>query len=333
VIRVRALQGAIVSPKNKGTFGRGKPPITDPDEFITGVQTTAERLKPYVPHIVLGSGAILVVSIAVALFSWLGERRAAGATASFTEVVAVTGQRVGMPMFVGGELKDPEFNTADARATAALDRLERLRQSYGSAKLSSRARLLEGKLLLELGRYDEARAAYRSVANSDASAILRVQAREGLGYSHEEEAFAAEDAAAREQGLERALELYEQMQPSEDGVLHAYALFHQGRVLAALGRVDEAIERLEKGRNVDGGVGVRAEIEDRLALLRAPGAGVPPPAPAAPAEPEPEVQDDVAEPEPEVQDDVAVPEPEVQDDVAEAGEATDDGAADSDDEP
>jgi tetratricopeptide (TPR) repeat protein len=304
VIRVRALEGAIVSPKNKGTFGRGKPPITDPDEFITGVQTTAERLKPYVPHIVVGSGAILVVSIAVALFSWLGDRRAQAATASFSEVVAVTGQRVGMPVFTGGELSPPEFDTAEARATAALGRLETLQKSHGSARVSSRARLLEGKLLLEVGRYEEARAAFRAVADSNAPAILRVQAREGLGYSYEEEAFAAEDAAARERGLERALEHFEQMQPREDGLLRAYALFHQGRVLAALGRTDEAVERLEEGRNTDGGVGVRAEIDDRLALLRSPG-GAAPAAPADEVEASADVEADEADVPNELDDELA----------------------------
>ncbi len=280
-----------MSPKNKGTFGRGKPPITDPDEFITGVQTTAERLKPYVPHIVLGSGAILLISIAVATYAWLSDRRAQAATDTFTEVVQVASQRVGMPTFTSsGEPGDVEFETAAERAEAALERIEELRDRHGSARLSTRARLLEGKYLLELGRYDEARTAYRAVAESDAPEIVRVQAREGLAYTHEEEALAAEGAAEREQGLERALELFALMQAEEGGPLRAHALYHQGRVLAALGRADDAIERLGEARAASGSLGIQSEIDARLAQLDAPATAVEPADPVggddAPAEAE-----------------------------------------------
>ncbi len=254
-----------MSPKNKG---RNKAPITDPDEFIAGVQTTAERLKPYAGHIVLGAAVLLVVSLVIVIYSWIGDRRAEAATDAFAEVVAITGEFAGMPMPTPeGGMVQPTYETSAEQAEAALERLEHLRAEHGSAVITKRARLLEGSLLLRLDRFDEAREAYQSVVDSDAPELWRVQAREGIAYAHEGEALAVDDDPdARQDGLERALDSFAAMQPDEEGLRRATALYHQGRILDELGRRDEAVEKLEQAIT-RGGPGVTAEAQQRLAAL------------------------------------------------------------------
>lgn len=259
-----------MSPKNKG---RNKAPITDPDEFISGVQSAADRLKPYAGHIVLGAGVLLLVALALAVYSWIIDRRETSATEAFAEILDISGEPVGqrpMPTPQGGMI-EPSFETSEERAEEALERLEAFLNDHGSAALAGRARLLEGRLLLDLGRYDEAREALRAVAESDdALDLSRAIAREGVGYAYEGEARAEDDAEARQRGLESALAAFEDMEAADDGPMWAQALYHQGRLLEDLGREDEAIERYREAREAPGRSWLASEIDERLVALDAP---------------------------------------------------------------
>ena len=46
--------------KNKGKFGKGKPKIEDQDEFVSGVQQVAERVRPYAKQLIIGASVILI---------------------------------------------------------------------------------------------------------------------------------------------------------------------------------------------------------------------------------------------------------------------------------
>ena len=101
--------------------------------------------------------------------------------------------------------------------------------------------LLRARQLMVLKRFDEAAAAFGEVSRSaDLPEPVRLSAREGVGYALEAKAEATEDVAARKQALESALKAFVDMQPADDGQRRDWSMYHQGRVLATLGRADEA---------------------------------------------------------------------------------------------
>src|SRR4029079_7824685 len=96
-----------------------------------------------------------------------------------------------------------------------------------------------------------------------------VLAREGLGIALEMKAEKEKDAAARQKGLEEALAAFQAMQPDEKGPRYAYALYHQGRILALLGKNAEAKEKLEKAKELGKDTKLPELIDERLASLGA----------------------------------------------------------------
>ena len=85
---------------------------------------------------------------------------------------------------------------------------------------------------------------------SEDKGIQGVLAREGLGIALEAKAAAEKDAAARGKLLEEALASYQRMQPDEKGPRYIYAIYHQGRLQAALGKSAEAKTLFEKANEL-----------------------------------------------------------------------------------
>ena len=83
-------------------------------------------------------------------------------------------------------------------------------------------------------------------AASKAPEPLRLTAMEGVGYSLEAKALANEDASAQQSGLQAALQAFEQLQPNKDGAMRDYSLYHQGRILIAMGKVDEGVAKFKE---------------------------------------------------------------------------------------
>jgi hypothetical protein len=107
-----------------------------------------------------------------------------------------------------------------------------------------------------------------------------VTAREGLAYSLEGQAMAEKDSGAHQAALEKALGAFEAMQPKADGARRDEALFHQARVLASLGRTDDAVKRFEQILADHPSSPLKEDVELRLLALRAgpaaPGGSAPP---------------------------------------------------------
>jgi tetratricopeptide (TPR) repeat protein len=96
---------------------------------------------------------------------------------------------------------------------------------------------------------------------------IAATAREGLGYAQEALALANEDQAARQAGLETALATFRQIQPSEEGPRREYALYHEARILAALGKREDAAGLLKKAIEIAPESPLRNDIRQRLAQL------------------------------------------------------------------
>ena len=75
------------------------------------------------------------------------------------------------------------------------------------------------------------------------------------------------DPSARQKGLEDALATFRSMQPDATGPRYAFALYHQGRILGILGKIDEAKAALEKAKEAGKGTEVVELADQRIASL------------------------------------------------------------------
>lgn len=260
-------------PKNKGQFGKGRPAeAAEPDEFLTGMDRLVRTLRPHAVRILIAVGAGAAVLIGYAVYTWYANQQSAEASALYSEAVRLSGLPVTEEPVEPPEGVEPDrvmsFESRDERAKAALEKVKELRAGYDGTDVAAQSRLLQADLYMELERYEEAAKLYRNYAQSEAPAYLRLVAREGLGYALESRALAAEEAEARQAGLEKALKAFEAMQPNSEGPRRDAALYHQARVLAALGRRDEALETFQEVLEMPN-TQLKQDVELRVAALQA----------------------------------------------------------------
>lgn len=211
-----------------------------PKPVHIGGESIADRLLPHLKKIIVGAIIIAVILSAFYGYRAYKHSKQEQETARLAKVLAVAQREVAEP----GMPTDPAlppFSTEKERATAILDELAKQgTDTAGSA--------FKGGLLLDAGRYDEAIAEFRKVEKQ--KGLDGVIAREGLGIALETKALAEKDAAARQKGLEEALAAFTAMQADEKGFRYVYAIYHQGRIQAALGKVEEAKTLFKKAKEI-----------------------------------------------------------------------------------
>jgi hypothetical protein len=280
-----------MSPKNKGKFGQGRSAVEPDDEFVSGVSQVAEKLKPHVKVIGAVTLALAVLLVGWYTYQYLDARAEAKATALYHQALELA-ERPIVPKEEGDEAKgedgakpeeaaqaepkgegedeaseDDSFPSYQARADAVLAPLTTLRDEYGSTNTARTARLFHAAALYDAGRFQDAIAMYRELLADETMPAIAASAREGLGYAQEALALANEDQAARQAGLEDALATFRQIQPQEDGPRREYALYHEARILATLGKREDAVAALKKAMDVAPESPLRNDIRQRLAQL------------------------------------------------------------------
>jgi hypothetical protein len=276
-----------MSPKNKGKFGPGKTAVELEDEFVSGVSQVADKLKPHVKLIAAISAVLTVILIGWYLFQFLNERSETKATALFRQALDIADRQVQEPepkpeAATGEDAKpgaadeaaeaeteaaDETFPSEQARAEAVLVPLQTLREDYGSTDTARAARLLHASALYTAGKFQDSIAMYEEILADQTMSDLVPAAREGLGYAQEAQALASQDQAARQAGLEKALATFGEIQTKEDGPQREIALYHQARILATLGKREEAIASLKKASEIAPESPLRNDIRQRLAQL------------------------------------------------------------------
>jgi tetratricopeptide (TPR) repeat protein len=264
--------------KNKGKFGKGKSAVEPADEFVSAIDRVARRLRPHAVRIGVMLAVIAVAIIAYGAWTWFGDRRNAGATSLFEEAVEIASARI-VPKDEASPTDDSAapspgspagppatYGSTQERGTAVIAALDRLASEYDSSKVGREARLLRASTLLELGRHDEAAAAYDEYASDGSVDMLRQVAREGVGYALEAKALANKDPKQQHAGLEEALAAFASIQSGDEGPRRDVALYHQGRILAMLERQPEAIEKYKLALAVPN-TALKPQIEYRLAEL------------------------------------------------------------------
>jgi tetratricopeptide (TPR) repeat protein len=225
-----------------------------------GGESIVDRLLPHIKKIAWMAGGIAAIAIVVFTVMWLKERSQEKKTTKLVTVLDVAER----PIRPAGEPENPEqatFASASDRANAILD-------AMAKADTDATGPVYKATLLMQVGKYDEAAALYRK--QQGAKGLDGVIAREGLGLALEQKATAEKDATARQKGLEEALAEFQKMQPNEDGPRREYALYHQGRVLALLGKTAEAKDALNKAKALSkDNDELTSLVDERLASLGA----------------------------------------------------------------
>ena len=243
-------------------------PGVNPTPVYIGGESLADRIVPHVKKILTVVGVVAVVMSVFFLWRWWQHRKAEKATAALVIALDEAQAKVAAPDPATPPDPDapPEtsYPTEQARAEAAL---AKLRQVEGDPR--SGAALLEADLLFTAGQLDAAEALFRKL--SGRAGVEGVAAREGVGFVSEARAQGLEGEAKNAE-LGKALEAFRAAQPDEAGPRREYALYHEGRILAQLGKKDEARaaldKALEKAREV--GSDLEAIIEMRLTQLDLP---------------------------------------------------------------
>lgn len=247
-----------------------------------GGESIVDRLLPHAKKIGLALvGAALLVT-AVFSYRYFQHRKAERSTVKLTHALDLLDRRVFTtdPSVPQPPLDEEVFRTEAERNDAVLGALAKTGQTRGAATL------VEAQALLRSGKLDEALAVYRK--RSKAAGLEGAVAREGVGIVLEAQASGTTDAAQKQKLLEEALTAFRAIQPDEQGIRRDYALYHEGRVLEALGKPTEAADALQKALAVPDTM-LEASIKNRLSALGvkpnppalAPVPGAPPAAPPA----------------------------------------------------
>lgn len=231
-------------------------PGFDPKPVRLAEESLADRLLPHVKKIAIAIGAITVVLTVIFTIRHFKESGREESTAKLARALEI-GERPVRPAGVEPDPKQPSFASNKERAQAVLDALTK-----EGAKVDGPYR---ASLLMQVGKLDEAIAEYKK--HQTGKTLDAVLAREGLGIALEMKAEQEKDAAARQKGLEEALAVFQSMQPDDKGPRYAYALYHQGRILALLGKTAEARAQLEKAKALDSDEQLPNLIDERLAGL------------------------------------------------------------------
>ncbi len=247
--------------KNPTTPAGPATPGFNPKTVQLGGESLVDRLLPYVKQIAIGIGVVAVVLTAIFTVKYFKDRGRQQETVKVAKVLDIA-QR---PIREGVEIdqkanKQPTFGSNKERAVAVVDQLS---QNTPAATRGA----FKASMLIQAGKLDEAIAEYR--LHTTGKTLDAVLAREGLGIALEMKAEQQKDAAARQKGLEEALAAFQAMQPDDKGPRYAYALYHQGRILALLGKNAEAKTQFEKAKELGKDTGLPQLIEERLASLSA----------------------------------------------------------------
>ena len=253
--------------KSKDAPASKATPAFDPKPVNVGGESLVDRVYPYRKKIgvfVLMGLAVWGVIAVVIHFRDSGREKS---TDRLAAVLDVGGRKIvdpAMPVDPSqnpalAKDKDETFATPLARANGVLDAL--VKQGTNAAGPAYR-----GSLLVQAGKLDEAITEYKKGQHT--KGIEGVLAREGLGLAQEMKASNEKDAATQQKGLEEALATFAGMQPDDKGPRHAYALYHQARILGLLNKPADAKAMYEKAKEAaKDSTELAPLIDQRLASL------------------------------------------------------------------
>ncbi|MET0386259.1 MAG: tetratricopeptide repeat protein [Polyangiales bacterium] len=186
----------------------------------------------------LGAGALVALVVAAILVSSWRSKSGREAGALLQSAVATSHGLIIAPEDTPPEdAIVPVFTSAKERDEKALKQFREVVKQYAGSAAAPYAALGEANALLELGKPDEASAAFEKLRSStdESDAFLRFRVLEGAGYALEAQKKPAE-----------ARERFEALSKLNNGAYRVVGDYHRARMLVAEGKRDEAKKLLEE---------------------------------------------------------------------------------------
>jgi tetratricopeptide (TPR) repeat protein len=206
--------------------------------------------------------AVVVLGFAVALSKTISDRREHKARTALGSALAVLSRPIQADLPPGSTEDPPPFKSEQERDQAAATALSGVLSSYPRSKAAVTATLPLAASEVRLGQLDQAIDHYEAYLRGvPASEPLRATALDGLGHAREAKG-----------ELPQALEAYERMAREESaGFLAGMGSFHRARVLALMGKKQEAAQAFAELVAASPGTPAARLAQDRLSALEAEG--------------------------------------------------------------
>ncbi len=233
------------------------------DQFVDFWHKLFVKAAPYARAIGVTLGTAVAVTLIVWSVTTYLDRRAQAATELFGRALKIYDAEL---ISDDSAAKPPEeepavtrYHSEKERAEATLAELDALDKKSGHSDVAKSGALLRASALYDLGRYDDAAAAFERALGETTDPALRALAQEGIGVSRE--------AAGK---LDEALAAYRRLEPKSGDFYRDRALYDEARVYARKGDKKKAAELYREALAKVPGTALREEIQTRIALLEAP---------------------------------------------------------------
>jgi predicted negative regulator of RcsB-dependent stress response len=233
-----------------------------PDAF----QRAGIEARSWVSHrktLVVGAAvAVIALGFAVALTKTLSDRKELKARTALGTAIGVLSRPVQADLPAGATEDPAPFKSEQERDQAAASALAGVLNDYPGTRAAVTAALPLAAAEVRLGQLDPAIAHFEVyLRGAPASEPLRVTALDGLGHAREAKG-----------ELPQALDAYERMAREEGSGFEAgMGAFHRGRVLALMGKKQEAAQAFAELIAVSPGTPAARVAQERLSALEAEG--------------------------------------------------------------
>jgi Uncharacterized protein conserved in bacteria len=233
-----------------------------PDAF----QRVGLEARSWVSHrktLVVGAAvAVIGIGFAIALTRTLSDRKELKARAALGTAIGVVTRPIQADLPAGETDDPPPFKSERERDQAAVAALAGVLSTYPGTRAAVTATLPLAAAEVRLGQLDPAISHFEAyLRGAPASEPLRVGALDGLGHAREAKG-----------ELPQALEAYERMAREEGAGFEAgMGAFHRGRVLALMGKKQEAAQAFAELVAASPGTPAARLAQERLSVLEAEG--------------------------------------------------------------
>ncbi|HZJ54226.1 MAG TPA: tetratricopeptide repeat protein [Myxococcaceae bacterium] len=206
--------------------------------------------------------AVVVLGFAVALTKTLSDRREHKARNALGSALGVLSRPIQADLPPGSTEDPPPFKSEQERDQAGATALSGVLSSFPGSRAAVTATLPLAAAEVRLGQLDQAIGHYEAyLRGAPASEPLRATALDGLGHAREAKG-----------ELPQALEVYERMAREESaGFLAGMGSFHRARVLALMGKKQEAAQAFAELVSASPGTPAARLAQERLSALEAEG--------------------------------------------------------------
>lgn len=247
--------------------------LRQPDEVMSKLEQVFEQMAQYRVLILGGIGALLVVAIGLSVMQSVSASGARKVSSEFAKVlrtanapIVAKGEEPLVPLPAGTR----SFETEEARAKAALEKLQAFSKEHGGGEIGKTASVLEAATRFDLGEHQAAVDALTAYLQASPDSPLAPVIHHQLGIAHSQLGRASEATAH-----------YQKLAEQGDWWFQAQGHMSLGDLVSPLVRADgaqkdkalasykAALEALPKeGGQVAAQRFLKEELEKRVALLQ-----------------------------------------------------------------